>query len=192
MRENRYDYTRNPTSLNREWGPRERFIYHYWTSIHGRTSKPKLFRLMRGDVKNSQTALNMAKNLKEASKIYSALSMPSHPYWIDYDQETRDNIDILRLLKAEQPLPILMAAAQEFDKDEFRKLTKILVVMAIRYNLICEERTGVLSNYYSDIPKSIRSGDISKAAKVFKVIKHLYPDDEKFENAFILKSIREA
>ena len=35
--------------------PNDRFAYHFWTSVHGRTSKPQLFRLMRPSVISPKT-----------------------------------------------------------------------------------------------------------------------------------------
>ena len=82
-----------------------------------------------------------------------------------------------------------MTAAEKFQEHEFRKLAWILVVMAVRYNLICEGRTGVSSNYYHDIPKKIRSGDYSKASHVFNHFKPIYPSDEEFRKSFVTKSL---
>jgi hypothetical protein len=53
-------------------------------------------------------------------------------------------------------------------------------------------RTGVLANFYADIPKKIRSGEIKKSAKVFREIKPIYPNDEEFEQAFSVKVLRDA
>jgi hypothetical protein len=170
--------------------PGERFLYHYWSSKYGRTSKPQLFRLMRKTINSPQTAVSFVQNLGEASKIYSALTIAGHPFWNNYDQRTRDNLETLNLLDVQQALPILLAAAQKFDENEFGKLTHILVVMAVRYNLIGELRTGVLANYYVEIPKKIQNGDINKSAKVFREIKSIYPSDEEFLAAFSIKSVK--
>jgi uncharacterized protein with ParB-like and HNH nuclease domain len=170
--------------------PRERFLYHYWTSLKGRTSKNKLFRIMRECINDSSSALDFAQELSNASKVYSAMSNSGHPFWNNYDQQTRENIDALNLLDAQQALPILLAAVDTFDENEYRKLTKILVVMAVRYNLICEERTGVLANYYVEIPPKIRNGELTRSAKVFRNLVPIYPSDADFKVRFSEKSIK--
>ncbi len=170
--------------------PNERFLYHYWTSRHGRTSKTHLFRLMRAEITNARSALSFVEQLNEGAKLYAALTIPNHPYWNSYDQRTRNNLDTLTLLDAQQALPILLAAAQEFPEDEFGKLTDILVIMAVRYNLIGELRTGVAANYYSEVPKKIRNGDIRKSAKVFRELRSIYPKDDEFKAAFSTKVLR--
>lgn len=169
--------------------PRNRFLDHFWASYHGRTSKTGLFRIIRDQIDTAAHAVDFANQIVDASRIYSALQNPSSSYWDEHNQETRKHILTLRILDSQQSLPILMAASEKFDHEEFRKLAYILVVMAIRYNLICEGRTGVSSNFYAEIPKKIRSGEYTKSAHVFRHLKPIYPDDVDFKNAFINKSI---
>ena len=172
--------------------PSERFLYHYWSSLHGRTSKSQLFRLMRKGITSSRTAVTFVRDLSKASRLYAAFSVPGHNNWDDYDQRTRDNLETLNLLDAQQALPILLAAAEKYTEVEFSKLTDYLVVMAVRYNLIGEQRTGVLANYYVEIPKKIRSGELTKSAKVAREIRLIYPSDEDFKLAFSTKVLRDA
>jgi len=172
--------------------PNERFIRHYWISHYGRASKPKLFHLMREKITSPSSALSFTEKLSEGSKVYSAILIPNHPYWNNHDQRTKQNLETINMLNAQQAFPILLAAAQEFDESEFGKLTDVLVTMAIRYNLIGELRTGVASNYYVEIPPKIRSGEIRKSAKVFRELKPIYPSDEEFEHAFSMKVLKDS
>ncbi|MET4579445.1 DUF262 domain-containing protein [Ottowia thiooxydans] len=169
--------------------PKNRFLNHFWTSLHGRTSTTGLFRSIRDQISSAQEAVSFANQLAGSARIYEALRSGSSPVWNDHPAETKKNINILRLLDAQQALPILLAAYENFPKDEFRKLTKLLVVMAVRYNFIGEERTGVAANYYSDLPKPIWAKTITKAAHVFKELKQIYPGDNSFSDAFKLKSV---
>jgi len=175
-----------------EIDPTEKFVYHFWTSKNGRTSKNNLFRIMRDDIGTSKNSLAFSKDILEGSKIYSALNISNHPFWLNHDQRTRNNLEVLKILDAQQALPILMAGATKFSPEEFSKLTQILVVMAIRYNLIGEQRTGVLANYYSEIPPKIFNSELTKAAKVFREVKPIYPNDSDFKDAFLKKSIRDS
>jgi len=169
--------------------PKNRFLNHFWTSLHGRTSTTGLFRSIRDQISSAQEAVSFANQLAGSSRIYEALRSGSSPVWSDHPVETKKNIDILRLLDAQQALPILLAAYENFPKEEFKKLTKLLVVMAVRYNFIGEERTGVAANYYSDLPKPIWAKTITKAAHVFKELKQIYPSDNSFSDAFKVKSV---
>lgn len=169
--------------------PKNRFLSHFWSSLHGRTSASGLFRAIRDQIASAQDALSFSNKLADSSRIYEALRSGSSPIWNDHSIETRKNIDVLRLLDAQQALPILLAAHDVFQIDEFRKLTRLLVVMAVRYNFIGEERTGVAANYYSDLPKPIREKKITKTAQVFRELKPIYPGDSSFFDAFKVKSV---
>lgn len=172
--------------------PKNRFLGHFWTSMHGRGSSSGLFRAMRDGTSTAQEAVLFANQLADSSRIYEALHSGSSPLWAEHSSETRKNIDILRLLDAQQALPILLAAFDKFTQDEFRKLTRLLVVMAVRYNFIGEERTGVAANYYSEIPRPIRAGLTTKTAQVFNQLKAIYPSDASFSDAFKVKTVTDS
>lgn len=171
---------------------KNRFIDHFWLSVHGRTSKPGLFRTMRDAIPDTKRAVDFSKSLAEASRTYAALYNPSSPAWDKYNATTRKNILALQLLDVQQALPILLAAKEHFIPLEFQKLTTILVVMAVRYTFIGEERTGVISNYYADIPRRVRSRELLKASHISSHIKPIYPSDASFIAAFGKKSISES
>lgn len=172
-----------------EVDPKNRFLYHFWLSLHGRASKTGLFRSIRDHVSNASDSVKFSNQLATSSRLYAALHTPSSPAWDDYKPETRKNIAALVLLDAQQALPVLLGAHEKFEHEEFTKLTRLLVVMAVRYNFIGEERTGVASNYYAEISKKIRSGDFGKTSHVLKYLKPIYPSDTSFEAAFSSKSI---
>jgi len=174
-----------------EIDPSEKFLYQYWASIHGRTPKAKLFRLMRKEINDAKSAIDFIKNINDTSRVYAALNSSGHPFWDNYDQRTRDNLDTLKMLDTQQAIPIMLAAAKVFTPEEFRKLTDILIVMTVRYNLIGELRTGVLANYYSEVPAKITNGEILKAAKVFREFRTIYPKDQDFKDAFLKKSLKD-
>src|SRR5690606_32557118 len=109
--------------------PKNRFLSHFWTSLHGRGSSSGLFRAMRDGTSTAQQAITFANQLAESSRVYAALHSGSSPLWSDHPAKTKKNIDTLRLLDAQQALPILLAAFDKFSPDEFKKLTQLLVVM---------------------------------------------------------------
>lgn len=187
------------TEVKERWGavkenlneidPKNRFLSHFWSSRYGRTSKMGLFRTIRDQIDSPANAVEFANLLAESARIYSALQNPESYYWDGHEAKTKKFILSLRVLDSQQSLPVLMAAAEKFSKIEFSKLAWIMVVMAVRYNLICEGRTGVSSNYYAEIPKKISLGVYTKASHVFSHLKSIYPSDSEFKQAFLAKSI---
>lgn len=172
-----------------EIDPKNRFLSHFWSSKYGRSSKTGLFRIIRDQIDSSANAVKFATELSSSARVYAALQNPESSYWDSHEKKTKKHILVLRLLDSQQSLPVLMAASEKFDAKEFQKLAWLMVVMAVRYNLICEGRTGVSSNYYSEIPRKINSEDYRKASHVFNHLKPIYPSDDEFINAFISKSL---
>lgn len=172
-----------------EIDPKNRFLSHFWSSKYGRSSKTGLFRTIRDQIDSANAAVNFANELANSAKVYSALQNPESPFWDEHNAKTKKYILSLRVLDSQQSLPVLMAASEKYTPIEFSKLAWLMVVMAVRYNLICEGRTGVSSNYYSEIPKKIRAGDYTKASHAFNHLKPIYPSDDEFYNSFIAKSL---
>lgn len=172
-----------------EIDPKNRFLSHFWSSKYGRSSKTGLFRIIRDQIDSPANAVRFATELASSARIYAALQNPESSYWDSHDKKTKKHILVLRLLDSQQSLPVLMAASEKFDAKEFQKLAWIMVVMAVRYNLICEGRTGVSSNYYSEITRKIYSGSYQKASHVFNHLKSIYPNDSEFKASFLSKSL---
>lgn len=175
-----------------EVDPKNRFLHHYWTSEHGRTSSNSLFRSMRADITDAASAVSFSSKAASAARVYEALQNPGSAFWDDFPVEVKRQISALVLLDAQQALPILMAANGRFSPEEFVKLTRLLVVMAIRYNFIGEQRTGVLANYYSEVARRISSGEHKKASHVASGLKPIYPSDLAFRDSFAIKSSGDA
>ncbi|UJB68853.1 DUF262 domain-containing protein [Acaryochloris sp. 'Moss Beach'] len=187
------------SEVKEEWGvvkeklheidPKNRFLSHFWSSKYGRSSKTGLFRVIRDQIDSANAAVSFANELANSARVYSALQNPDSPFWDEHEAKTKKYILSLRVLDSQQSLPVLIAASEKFPPAEFAKLAWLMVVMAVRYNLICEGRTGVSSNYYSEIPKKIRAGDYTKASHAFNHLKTIYPGDDEFYNSFISKSL---
>jgi hypothetical protein len=172
--------------------PKNRFLHHYWTSMHGQTSSNSLFRNIRGEITTSASAVAFSGQMAKAARIYEALQNNGSAFWDDYAPEVRKHIASLRLLDSQQALPILLAAQPVFEKDDFVRLCRLLVVMAVRYNFIGEKRTGVLSNYYSDAARKISSKDYKKPSQVAVALRPIYPTDAEFKDAFLFKESKDA
>ena len=174
----------------REVDPKNSFLSHYWLSHHGRTTpRTDLFRDIRQQIATPIDATDFAIKLSDSSRIYAALQNPGNVFWATHKPKTTDYISALRILDSQQSLPVLLAAAEKFTEIEFMKLAKVLVNHAVRYNLICEGRTGVSSNYYAEIPKKIRSDEYSKASHINKHLRPIYRSDSEFVAAFTNKSL---
>ncbi|TMO62202.1 DUF262 domain-containing protein [Pseudoalteromonas aurantia] len=165
------------------------FLYNFWTSYKGRASKQNLFTQIREHIKSTKhSALDFSNDITQAARVYSAINNPSDSYWDEFSKETRHSLLVLKELSAKVIHPIIMSALITFDKDEFNKLLKYLIIFQVRYVLIAENHTGKYSNAVSVIPALIKEKNIKKAIKVAKLLKEedVYINDQEFTDAFKL------
>ena len=163
------------------------FLYNFWTSYKGRASKQNLFTQIREHIKSANhSAIEFSNDITESARVYSAINNPSDSYWDDFSKETRNNLQILKELSAKVIHPIIMSALLTFDKGEFNKLLKYLIIFQVRYVLIAEYHTGKYSNAASSIPKRIKTEKITKAIKVARALKdeEVYINDQEFIDSF--------
>lgn len=167
-----------------------KFIRHYWISKNGRVQAGRLYRALRDSARTKANVMKLSEDLLESSNLYDALSVADHGYWDDYDASVRNDIAVLKLLNAVQCLPVLMAAHNKFDKENFTKTIHLMVVMAVRYSLICSYRTGALEIHYAEVARDISNGKLKRAAAVRRALADLYPSDQSFRDAFAEREIR--
>jgi hypothetical protein len=88
---------------------------------------------------------------------------------------------------------LILAALEHLDERELPKLTRIVVVVSVRYSIIGSLGTGNIEKAYSDAAIEIRRRKADTAAKVFHLLKPvIYPDDARFKSDFAEKSITKA
>lgn len=180
----------NAMMLNLDNTADVRFLRHHWISRHGLIQAKQLYRKVRDQITDSNRAIEFAEELKESARSYNALSTADHQIWDDYPESTRKAIATLKLLGAVQSYPVLLAALDRMDCEQVDRLCHMMVVMAVRYSLICQFRSNAMEQAYADLAPRIYRGELKKAAAVFREIKSLYPSDDTFRNAFCNREIR--
>lgn len=166
-----------------------RFLRHFWVSRNGRIQTKNLYRAMRDKITDAKSAISFVEELRDNARLYAALGMADHPVWDEYSNSTRQAIGELKLLGALQCYPVLLAALQRMDAENVEKVARIMLVMAVRYSLICQYRTGIIENRYADIAQGIHNGTHKKAAAVFRALQDLYPADDRFKDALKYREI---
>ncbi len=172
-----------------------RYLRHFWVSRHGRIQATRLFSDMRSSITSRAAAVRLAKDLRETAALYSALSNSDHSIWDSYAEVSgsiRSSISDLKTLNAVQCYPVLLAALVKFRGKHFDRLLRLMVIMAVRYSLICQYRTGALEIRYADVAHQITKGSISSAMGSYRAIQDLYPSDDTFRNAFAIREIQTA
>jgi hypothetical protein len=65
----------------------------------------------------------------------------------------------------------------------------MIVVISMRYSMICSLGTGNIEKAYSDTALQVRAKKIDTTAKVFNLLKNIYPDNQRFKIDFSEKTI---
>jgi len=178
------------TNLDEKTGVR--FLRHFWVSKHGRIQAGRLFRDIRDRTGTLSAVVDLADDLSKSSFVYAALSGSSDPLWEDYSEDLRRNIRSLGDLGAIQCYPVLLAAYEKLDSDDFEKTVWIMLVMAIRYSLIGGLRTGALEIRYAELAYKITREEIKRAGAIVRGLRDLYPSDRDFLAKFTSKEVQVA
>ena len=179
------------SNLDKSENPNE-FLSSFWVSQVDKFNKMNLFDDIKVRLsKSDREVVKLSDLMLKFSEVYNAVRNTKDDYWQDYDPIVRQKISDLKIIKAKAIIPILMVAAIKFNKEEFRKLLNYLVVIQVRYILICEEGTQKYSAELAKIPRKIHDGELLKARKVFDFMNAagLYVSDDDFKQAFTEISI---
>lgn len=162
----------------------EDFLKVFWTSRHGRTQLDDIFEAVKGQCKTSADAIDLSLDLLEAAEHYSALDSADDPVWSPHTQRTRDLIVDLQMIGSKQIRPVMLSALKKFSISEFENLLRLLEAVVVRWQLIGEQRTGILEIQFARLAEQIWSGAINTAKEAFSAISVVYPDDASFRAKF--------
>ena len=171
------------------------FLRSYHGMFNTLVVKKSLYRELKSEIKYSDQVFPYLRNLKKYAPIYAALQNPDDSFWQDGEFDNAEIVDSLRtldLFKIRTPLSLLMAAYANFQED-FVKILKWVVVVSIRYNVICgknaKEQERVYNELANEITKRANIADKKIIAKTKETLSSICPDDGEFRHAFSRKSM---
>ncbi len=165
------------------------YIRHLWSSMHGLTRERDLYANIKKRITSKQSAVNLATELAENSRLYAALLNPEHPFWEEHGSSARRHISTLRLLRVEQFRPLMLALLKSFSVEEVRKTLKLLVSWSVRFLITGGVGSGTLETYYASCGKEVREGRIVSAKELTKAMADAVPSDTQFEAAFAIARV---
>lgn len=165
------------------------FLRHYWLSQYGVVRERDLYRELRRRFASQQKVLSLMSELRAAADKYAAMSNVDHPIWKGYPSQLRRDLETLQLFGLTQFRPLLLAALQSLDEEEIPKIVRLVAVVSMRYSIIGSLGTGNLERAYSDAAIHVRGGGANTAAKIFALLKGIYPDNDRFAADFANKAI---
>jgi hypothetical protein len=150
----------------------------------------ELYRELKNRFANPNQVLTLMSELRDAADKYGAMSNVDNPIWKGYPTESRRDLQALRLFNLTQFRPLLLAVLDCMSETEVQKILRILVVLSMRYSIIGSLGTGNIERAYSEAAMRVRDQTADTAAKVFGLLRGIYPDDERFKTDFGNAEIR--
>ncbi len=172
-------------------GDFSRLVQVEWNSRKPFVQKNRIFKTIKENIKNRESAFEYLRSLRSASEIFAALAMPDDDLW--KSEEYKDAYTPLRtldLFSIAQPDGVLIAAYKAFEPQQFVKTLKYIEVISIRYNVIGRLPPNRQEGIYNNLACEISNGQITNLSAVKAALKALYPDDEDFANSFADKQMK--
>lgn len=159
------------------------FLRHHFNSRHAFIRQERLFKAMRGKVKNGEDVIALLRDLESAAVCYDALDDPEDDYWLDYPGATRQ-VRALVLFGVTQYKPLILAAREKLSPQDLVYVLRICAIISFRFNVISRLGRHELENRYNEAALAIQEGRAKSLAEVRAFLKPVYVDDEHFRADF--------
>jgi len=164
------------------------FLRYYLSLKQTRVRRERLFKLIREDVRDAPNAFDLLDQLENYSTLFIALGNPNDEFWRD-TPTNQPYIRELNLFRVRQAYPVLFAAYQKFSAENFTRLLKLVTVISFRYTIVSSLNPNDLEAVYNKTAILISTGEVKNPHQVFKNLRSVYVQDEKFQQDFALLSI---
>lgn len=161
------------------------FLRYHLLCEQPKIRSERLFKLVRERAKTPQEVFVLLDALEGRAELFAALSDPNHGYWVE-SADAKPFIRELNLFRVRQVTPLLFAAWEQFSKEDFTRLLKLVSIISFRYSVVSSLNTNSLEPVYHQSAKAVLDGAASNPAAVFERLKPIYVDDGKFEQDFAL------
>lgn len=168
------------------------FIRVNWNMQYPLTAKSALFKHIKKQVHTRGEAYPYLHQLKKNAPIYAALLNDTDEVWQPAAySECKKSIAMLDIFKIKRPLSLLLVAYHKFSAAEFERLMRYIVVLSMRYQIICNRCARELEKEYNKLALAVNQGKYTRASHVKndKRFRNLYPSDIEFETHFQKKQI---
>lgn len=164
------------------------FLRYHLLCSYRQVRKRRLFKTVRSTVREPQQVFELMEALEARAELFVALSDPQHEYWIERPH-CKPYIKELKLFGARQMTPVLFAAWEKFDADDFTRALKLVAMITFRYTIVSKLNTNGLEPIYHDAAKGILQDELTSPRAVFDKLRSIYGSDDKFKQDFAFLEI---
>jgi hypothetical protein len=90
----------------------------------------------------------------------------------------------LEIFRVRQVYPLLFAAWERFNRDDFTRVLKLVAAISFRYTVIGGLNPNALEPVYHRAAKAVLDGNATALPAVFQWLREIYVEDGKFESDF--------
>jgi hypothetical protein len=159
------------------------FLRYHLLCEEPRVRSQRLFQMIRARVTTPQQVFALMQALERRAELFAALGDPSHGYWSE-NPDARPHVRELQLFRVRQMTPLLFAAWERFDRNDFTRVLKLTAVLSFRYSVVSGLNTNALEPEYHRAAKAVLEGAALTPGAVFQLLRGVYVDDAKFEQDF--------
>ncbi len=159
------------------------FLRYHLLCEQQKVRSNRLFKLVRDRVITPEHVFELMDALEGRCELYAALSDPAHEYWIELPSAKpliRERI----LLRSQQTMPMLFAAWEKFEPDDFIRMLKLANILTFRFTTISNLNTNALEPVYHKTAKAILDGSAATPGDAFRILKGIYVEDRIFRQNF--------
>lgn len=168
-----------------------KFVTAHWNSYHVSSSRGQLFKKIKSEIIDRESAFLYLKSLSESVGIYAALHNADDELWLLNEYKgAREPVKVLNLFSIKQPFSMLITAHRTLPLDRFCRLLKSLEVISVRYNVVGSRQANTQDRIYNNIAIRLHKGELKNISSVNNALRDVYPSDEDFKEDFRLKSVR--
>lgn len=155
----------------------ETLIRMSWVSEHGDIKARALYKVISEQLEGGASELDYSRTLRDDAVFYRTVR----------DGDTDDNTfqelwPALRTLRATAGYALLLAAKRRLTTEEQKRLTKALVSLAIRHNVICDRDRANFETTVYRASKLVSEGGGVEAA--LDTLRSISPSDNVFQTSF--------
>ncbi len=143
----------------------------------------RLFKLVRDRTRTAAEVFALLEELEGRAELFAAVLDPNHGYWVELPR-AKLHVSELSLFRVRQPIPLLFAAWEEFSRDDFIRVLKLVSAVSFRYGIVSGLNPNALESVYHRAAKAVTDGAAATPAAVFEYLKPVYVADEKMRQDF--------
>lgn len=164
------------------------YLRHFAMSRYGLVRERDLFNTIKKKVTNKKSAIQLATDLSNTVKLYSALVNTDHDLWQKHNPHVSARVATINLLNMSQIRPLLIAILEKFDAAKIEESFRLLESVAVRFQIVGGVGGGTLERIYSDSAKAVFEGGIKTPQEIISAFTTL-PADSAFRQAFAVAQI---